>query len=72
MPSPAYTEPPRRVDIDRDVLARVYRIQIQQLSLQGIGGIVVYLRTEENDAVHHQAGEYVQLSYNSTDGSSRI
>ena len=62
----------RRIDIDGDVLARVYRIQVQQLSLQGIGGIVVNLRAQENDAVHHQAGEHVQLGDVQARRSSRI
>ena len=31
--------------------------------LDDVGRIVVDRRPEEDDAVHHQAGEYVQLSY---------
>ena len=53
----------RRVDINRNILARINRVQIQQLCLKRISSIIVHLCTEENNAVHHQAGEYVELSY---------
>ena len=45
----------RRVDIDRDILARVHRVEIEQLSLKGIGCVVVDLGTKEDDTIHHQS-----------------
>ena len=44
-----------RIDVNRYVLARIDGVQIEQLCLQRIGGIIIDLRTEEDDAVHHQA-----------------
>ena len=44
----------RGIDIDRDILPGIHRIQIKQLGLQCVGCIVVDLRTKENDTVHHQ------------------
>ena len=53
----------RRIDIDRDILARVYRVQIEQLRLKRVCRIVIYLCTQKNNAIHHQSGEYIELSY---------
>ena len=42
------------IDIDRDIFVRIYGVEVEQLRLQRVGGIVVHLRAEEDDAVHHQ------------------
>ena len=49
------------VEIDGNVLTRVSGIQVEKLGLQSVGRIVVNLRTQENDAVHHQTGEHIHL-----------
>lgn len=49
----------RRIDVELDVLLRIGRFQEEQLRLDDVGRIVVDRRPEEDDAVHHQAGEDV-------------
>ena len=52
-----------RVDVYRDVLARVYRVEVEQLRRERVGCIVVDFGAEEDDAVHHQAREHVHLCH---------
>ncbi|EJW98087.1 hypothetical protein EVA_13805 [gut metagenome] len=53
----------RRIYIDGDVFTRICRIQVEQLCLERVRRIIVDGGTEEDDAVHHQTGEYVHLRY---------
>ena len=49
------------VDVDGDVFTGVCGVKIEELCLQRVGGVVVNLRAEEDDSVHHQSGEDVHL-----------
>ena len=51
------------VDVDGNILLRVNRVQIKQLCLQGVGGIVIYLRAKKYDAIHHQAAKHIHLRH---------
>ena len=44
----------RTVEIDRNILSTIYRVQIKQLCLKRIGCIIINLSTKEDDTVHHQ------------------
>ena len=58
-PQPCRDGTPRGVDVDLDILLGVDRLEEEQLRLDDIGGIVVDRGSEEDDAVHHQAGENI-------------
>lgn len=49
------------VDVDGDVLAGVGAVEVEELGLESVGGVVINLRAEEDDAVHHEAAEHVHL-----------
>lgn len=53
----------RRIDVYGDILVRVAAVKVQQLRLQGVCRIVVDLRAEEYDAVHHQSREDIHLRH---------
>ena len=53
----------RGIDIDGDVFAWIYRVEIQQLSLKGVGCIVVNLCAKEYDTIHHKTREHVHLGH---------
>ena len=53
----------RGIDVDRDILTVVYRVKVEQLCLQCVGSVIVDLCAEEDDAVHHQTGEYIHLRH---------
>ena len=51
----------RAVDVYGYVLAVVDGVQIEQLSLKGVSGVVIDFCSQENDAVHHESGEHIHL-----------
>ena len=51
----------RTVQIDGNILAAIYRVEIEQLCLQGVGCIIINFCTQENDTVHHQTREHIHL-----------
>ena len=55
--------PAGRVDVNRHILAGVGRIEIQQLGLYHVGGVVIDIGAEEDDAVHHKTGEHIHLGH---------
>jgi hypothetical protein len=52
----------RRVDVDRDVLVRVLRLEVQQLRDDEVGDLVVDRAAEEDDALVEQARVDVELA----------
>src|SRR6185503_5415367 len=48
-----------RVDVELDVLVRIFALQKQELRDHDIGDIVVHLTAEEHDAILEQAAEDV-------------
>ena len=52
-----------RIDIDGNILSRIHRIQIKQLSLQRIGRVIIYLGSQEYDTIHHQTGKHIHLCH---------
>ena len=52
----------RRIDVERDILIGIHRVEIEELCLDDVGALVAHLGAEEDDAVHHEAGEYIHLS----------
>ncbi|MPM41913.1 hypothetical protein SDC9_88573 [bioreactor metagenome] len=51
------------IQVDRDILSWIRRVEEKQLSLNHIGGVIVHLSAKENDAIHHQTGENIHLCY---------
>src|SRR5215211_7819463 len=52
----------RRVDVDRDVLVRVLRLQVQELRDDEVGDLVVDRRAEEDDPLVEQPRVDVELA----------
>jgi hypothetical protein len=49
------------VDVDADVLLGVHGVEVEELCLDDVGALARYLRSEEDDTVHHEAREHVHL-----------
>ena len=60
-PSPAYTRSAGSIQINGYIFTGICRIEIQQLSLNNICRIIVYLRTQKYNTVHHQTRKNIHL-----------